>query len=252
MAYPYVRTTWQDRQVQNPMNFTATGTAAATQGGSIVLTPNEGAVTQTGTPLTAATMNNIEQGIVDLGTNKLDKTAKLDDISDVDLTGASAGDILEFDGVNWKKGTQSFSQTFFPVNDSTIPSSVYTDIQFGSQSQKNWSTSQNCYVVPVDGLYKIDVNFRYVGLTGTYSAPKNCFSQFTVNGVAKPLTYGPALWSEMQQYGCNTINLRAGDKVKFQVYFTGGGSFDGGSWSSVTISLLRDGINPVIPGSVIG
>jgi hypothetical protein len=95
MTYPYVRTTWQDRQVQNPMNFTATGTAAATQGGSIVLTPNEGAVTQTGTPLTAATMNNIEQGIVDLNNNKMDLGAfglggKSIDIAGQDLNTLSA------------------------------------------------------------------------------------------------------------------------------------------------------------------
>lgn len=72
MAYPYQRTTWTDRQVQNPMNFTATGTAAATSGGTLVLTPNEGTVTQTGTALTASVMNNIEQGIVDLNNNKLE------------------------------------------------------------------------------------------------------------------------------------------------------------------------------------
>lgn len=72
MAYPYSRTTWQDRQVANPMNFTATGTAAASQGGTLVITPNEGTVTQTGTAFTASIMNNIEQGIVDLNNNKLD------------------------------------------------------------------------------------------------------------------------------------------------------------------------------------
>lgn len=52
----YNKTTWSDRQVQYPMQFTAAGAVA----GTVTLTPNEGTIIQSGTPITAATLNNLE------------------------------------------------------------------------------------------------------------------------------------------------------------------------------------------------
>lgn len=53
---PYTKTTWADRQVQRPLTFTQTTNAD----GSITLSPAEGTVTQAGTPITAAILNNLE------------------------------------------------------------------------------------------------------------------------------------------------------------------------------------------------
>lgn len=53
---PYTKTTWTDRQVQRPLTFTQTTNAD----GSITLAPAEGTVTQAGTPITAAELNNLE------------------------------------------------------------------------------------------------------------------------------------------------------------------------------------------------
>lgn len=55
----YNKTTWADRQVQNPMTFTASGAVA----GTVTLTPNEGTIIQAGTPITSANLNNLENGV---------------------------------------------------------------------------------------------------------------------------------------------------------------------------------------------
>ncbi len=52
----YNPTTWQDRVVQNPNTYTETTNAD----GTITLTPAPGTVTQQGTPLSAANLNNLE------------------------------------------------------------------------------------------------------------------------------------------------------------------------------------------------
>ncbi|KLU65735.1 hypothetical protein DEAC_c23650 [Desulfosporosinus acididurans] len=58
MALSYTKTGWQDRLSSNPGQFTATGTVP----GTITLQLNDNP-TQTGTPVTAAAMNNIENGV---------------------------------------------------------------------------------------------------------------------------------------------------------------------------------------------
>jgi hypothetical protein len=62
----YTKTVWTDRQVTTPMRFSQ----ALVSGTTYDLTPVEGAIVQSGTPLTAANMNNIENGIATLDTNK--------------------------------------------------------------------------------------------------------------------------------------------------------------------------------------
>jgi hypothetical protein len=58
----YIKTNWTDRQVQNPMTFTASGAVT----GSVTLTPNEGTIINAGTPITSANLNNIENGIANV------------------------------------------------------------------------------------------------------------------------------------------------------------------------------------------
>lgn len=62
----YVKTTWSDRIVQNPLTYTQQNNGD----GTITLIPAEGTVTQSGTPITATALNNIENGIA----NALDIT----------------------------------------------------------------------------------------------------------------------------------------------------------------------------------
>lgn len=56
---PYIKTTWTDRVVANPLTYTLQTNAD----GTTTLIPAEGTVSQTGTPITAATLNNMEDGI---------------------------------------------------------------------------------------------------------------------------------------------------------------------------------------------
>lgn len=55
----YVKTTWTDRIVQNPLTYTQQTNAD----GTITLIPAEGTITQSGTPITADVLNNMENGI---------------------------------------------------------------------------------------------------------------------------------------------------------------------------------------------
>lgn len=58
---PYTPNTWQDRIGVGLNKFTDQN------GNNLELTPNPDAITQTGTPFSAAWMNHIEQGIADIG-----------------------------------------------------------------------------------------------------------------------------------------------------------------------------------------
>lgn len=55
----YVVTTWQDRIVQYPSRYTKTNETVS----SVTLTADPGTVTQAGTQVTAANLNNMETGI---------------------------------------------------------------------------------------------------------------------------------------------------------------------------------------------
>lgn len=75
----YAKTTWSDRIVQNPLTYTQQTNAD----GTITLIPAEGTVTQTGTPITAAALNNMENGIADA----LPMTGGGTVVGDVDIQG---------------------------------------------------------------------------------------------------------------------------------------------------------------------
>jgi len=55
----YVKTTWTDRIVQKPLTYTQQNNGD----GTTTLIPAEGTITQSGTPITASALNNMEQGI---------------------------------------------------------------------------------------------------------------------------------------------------------------------------------------------
>ena len=57
----YIPTNWLDRISANPGQFSVTGAV----NGTIILTSNDNPI-QEGTAVTAARMNHIEQGIVDI------------------------------------------------------------------------------------------------------------------------------------------------------------------------------------------
>lgn len=56
----YTPTEWRDRAVERPRNYRAT----SNPDGTITLTPEPGTVHEEGTPVNAARMNNIENGLV--------------------------------------------------------------------------------------------------------------------------------------------------------------------------------------------
>ncbi|NRF91522.1 hypothetical protein HQN89_10875 [Paenibacillus frigoriresistens] len=56
---PYTKTTWLDKVVQYPMRFFKSGETS----GGVTLSPDNGTVTQAGTPINAANMNKIENAL---------------------------------------------------------------------------------------------------------------------------------------------------------------------------------------------
>jgi hypothetical protein len=56
----YVKTAWLDRAIQYVLTYTS---AAGTVPGTITLTPAPGVITQAGTAVNAANLNNMENGI---------------------------------------------------------------------------------------------------------------------------------------------------------------------------------------------
>lgn len=74
MALTYNMTNWKDQITQYPYKYTIINNSD----GTVTLVPNNGTIIQAGTPIDAAHMNNMEQGIKNLYDN-------LDSIK-VDLT----------------------------------------------------------------------------------------------------------------------------------------------------------------------
>lgn len=66
----YVKTTWEDRVVERPRTYTVTTNAD----GSITLTPAEGTVITTGTPVNADNLNKVEAGLETVDLYKVGKT----------------------------------------------------------------------------------------------------------------------------------------------------------------------------------
>lgn len=65
----YVKKVWQDRTVEKPLTFVLQSNGD----GTTTLVPSEGSIIQAGTPLTAANMNNIENGLETLDNDKAPK-----------------------------------------------------------------------------------------------------------------------------------------------------------------------------------
>lgn len=65
----YTKTNWTDRSVQYPNRFTRTS-----DGTYDTLTPSPGTITQSGTPITATALNNMENGIYNNDVNKANRT----------------------------------------------------------------------------------------------------------------------------------------------------------------------------------
>lgn len=68
----YTKTNWTNKLVEKPMTFLLQQNAD----GTVTLNPQEGTVTDPGTPVNAQNMNNIEQGITDAQNNLATHTAE--------------------------------------------------------------------------------------------------------------------------------------------------------------------------------
>lgn len=67
----YVKTVWKDRVVEKPRTFTITNNGDGTS----TLTPAPGAITEAGTPVVAAELNRIENGVESLDNKQIQISA---------------------------------------------------------------------------------------------------------------------------------------------------------------------------------
>ena len=66
----YTPTEWENREVERPRTYIMTENAD----GTVTLTPSEGQIFSAGTPLDAGNLNKIEQQLVTIDTEKVNKT----------------------------------------------------------------------------------------------------------------------------------------------------------------------------------
>lgn len=71
----YTKTVWKDRVVEKPRNYTKTDNTD----GTITLTPAPGVVTEAGTPIIAANLNNMEEGIASAHSSMADMAEMVSD-----------------------------------------------------------------------------------------------------------------------------------------------------------------------------
>jgi hypothetical protein len=154
-------------------------------------------------------------------TRKFDKFKdKLDNIQDVNVTGAVAGDRLEFDGTNWIKKTikKPFMQRIASNGTTTFPaSSAFTKVIWGNQTIANWDSANSQYICPTAGVYQVSVNLHYFALPTTTN--KSIYLRFKVNGVPTNLLYQP-LETDISEYNISNSfcwYCNAGDQISLEV-----------------------------------
>jgi hypothetical protein len=93
----YTKNTWADRVVQNPLTYTLRNNAD----GTVTLIPAEGTIVQTGTPINAAVMNNLEKQYDEallwaksFGLGDLAQSISSTDLNNLDATGFYRGNNL--------------------------------------------------------------------------------------------------------------------------------------------------------------
>lgn len=99
----YTKTVWKDRTVEKPRNYTMTDNGD----GTITLTPSPGVVTEAGTPIIAANLNNMEDGIAANDSSLADKASiTLENMISPTLINSWANDTSgNYDGAKYYKDT---------------------------------------------------------------------------------------------------------------------------------------------------
>ena len=120
----YIKTTWKDRLVERPNTFEV----QENPDGTITLIPTHGTVTQAGTPVNAANLNKIEDGIVTLENNV---TTHLADITPKTATISES----RIDTTRWRIEKQGKVVTVSGLLFATEPISGNTDIYLGTVNE---------------------------------------------------------------------------------------------------------------------
>lgn len=181
----YTKTTWKDRLVEFANRFAKSNETAT----SVTLTPDPGTITEAGTPLSAANLNKIEQGIADAHSSIDTHAARADNPHGV--TAAQVG------AVNKAGDTMSGPLNFTDVTTNIERVSTSIAIRSGEYSfvtAKNTShVTGNAYWNGTDwnryDTTKPSVMFRADGSKGEINL-------YTALAAANPITWsGPyAIW----------------------------------------------------------
>lgn len=97
----FVKKTWTDRISEYPNRRTIDdGYTVKT----VTVGRDEGVVTEVGDAFNASNMNDLEDRI-DAAISGGGGASALDDLTDVDITSATVGQVLKYDGAKWVNGT---------------------------------------------------------------------------------------------------------------------------------------------------
>jgi hypothetical protein len=174
----YAKTTWADRQVQKPLTFTQT-----TNGdGTITLAPAEGTITQSGTPITALNLNNLE--------TQYDAAVSY-------VTGRSSVLVNSVGGMNVQSGV---------VTKVTILTGVVEDIQ------TEWSNT--AFTAKESGVYGVRSVLEWASTT----IPSNSQVLYLYkNGTSYNTAMSIYQANVRYAFGDSYVRLAAGDKIEFYV-----------------------------------
>jgi hypothetical protein len=202
---PYSKTTWADREVEKPRTYTSVTNAD----GTITLTPAEGQILVAGTPINAANMNKIENGIFDADANKLDKAG-----------GTITGN-LTVNGDFIRPSVPHAHGTSGAIVDVAINTDFLVTLSYAT-NQGGWTVDGARLVVPKTGLYQINVfaemyvetaNREMFLKVNSYTAANALLGSYIVD---TRNNYGlPTSW--LRGSGSIQLLLTAGEKIALVV-----------------------------------
>jgi hypothetical protein len=168
----YSKKTWKDRMVEKPLTFTQVNNP----GGTITLTPAEGAIVEPGTPISAANMNNIENGVGDVDT-------RLTAVEGKYAAGPQPGILIDaytaFLFTNGSSDTATANVAFskaFTTPPSVAPANII-------QSASYADVIRYPYIYNVTTLgFSVKITTQGSGNLGTVGSPVNMLLNFLVLG----------------------------------------------------------------------
>lgn len=221
----YEKTLWKDRVVEKPNTYRS----VENPDGTITLYPITGQVIEKGTPVSAANLNKIENGIVELG-EQLDKKASKDDVAKI----SSGTPLFASSTIEMTDTTRNY------VNTTDGYLYIYSNNKFINSNIKYQSTGISDDYIDVNMFNKYVRN--YIGMDKLIDFQIGNIS--SEGGMLTSVEYNNVVSKEIIN-GYNTrVNIKNPNiaRVKITYYDDEGRFLRNGSWTSEEV-IIDDNCN---------